>query len=319
MSAESTIPSTEQTSDAASASGSDASPASLSISIVSYYSPVEELKTTVSSLAGALRVLRKESSNEATNGTSNDASATANSKSVGSINVILIDNSESASVTAEEFTSLQGLLSQVPANLTLIQGNGNVGYGAAHNLAILSSRSEFHLILNPDVTLAPDCLSAGLQFLNDNADVVLVSPKAHGPNGERQFLCKRYPSAILLLLRGFFPWAIKALFPRRNAEYEMRDLSDLEPSKDIPIAIGCFMLCRREALATIRGFDPNYFLYFEDFDLSLRLAEQGTLAFLPAMQIVHGGGNAAKKGLRHIRLFMASGRRFFNRWGWRWL
>jgi hypothetical protein len=36
------------------------------------------------------------------------------------------------------------------------------------------------------------------------------------------------------------------------------------------------------------------------------------------MRIIHGGGNAAKKGLKHIGLFVRSGCRFFNSHGWRW-
>jgi GT2 family glycosyltransferase len=60
-------------------------------------------------------------------------------------------------------------------------------------------------------------------------------------------------------------------------------------------------------------------LNFEDFDLSLRLGQHGKLAFLPSMRIVHAGGHAARKGLRHITLFIRSGFRFFKQWGWRWL
>lgn len=78
------------------------------------------------------------------------------------------------------------------------------------------------------------------------------------------------------------------------------------------------MLCKREVLSEVGGFDDRYFLYFEDFDLSLRLGKQGRLAYVPAMKIIHAGGNTASKGLRHILLFMRSAMRFFNQWGWRW-
>jgi hypothetical protein len=78
------------------------------------------------------------------------------------------------------------------------------------------------------------------------------------------------------------------------------------------------MLCRRAALEQVGGFHPDYFLYFEDFDLSLRLATVTRLAYAPQVRIVHLGGHTARKGWRHIGLFLWAAVRFFRRHGWRW-
>jgi hypothetical protein len=37
----------------------------------------------------------------------------------------------------------------------------------------------------------------------------------------------------------------------------------------------------------------------------------------PQVRIVHYGGQAARKGLRHIRMFAASAIRFYNKHGWK--
>jgi hypothetical protein len=79
------------------------------------------------------------------------------------------------------------------------------------------------------------------------------------------------------------------------------------------------MLLRTAAVQAVGGFDDAFFLYFEDFDLSLRLGRQGRLVFDPAMAIVHHGGYAASKGRHHLKYFIQSGLRFFNRHGWRWV
>ena len=79
------------------------------------------------------------------------------------------------------------------------------------------------------------------------------------------------------------------------------------------------MLVRGECLTAVEGFDERYFLYFEDFDLSLRLGRLGKLLFAPQVRIVHHGGYAARKGWRHLQMFMRSGLRFFNQHGWRWI
>ena len=87
---------------------------------------------------------------------------------------------------------------------------------------------------------------------------------------------------------------------------------------DVPIVSGCFMFFRRDVLDAVGGFSPDYFLYFEDFDLSLRVSKVARIAYVPAVRIVHHGGDAARKGLKHIWMFTRSAVTFFNTHGWRW-
>lgn len=123
----------------------------------------------------------------------------------------------------------------------------------------------------------------------------------------------------MLLLRGFAPGFLRRAFQRRLSNYDMRDVCGAVHTVDVAIASGCFMLVRTSALRAVGGFDSDYFLYFEDFDLSLRLREQGRLVYDPAMRIVHHGGYAASKGRNHLGYFVRSGIRFFHQHGWRWL
>lgn len=238
------------------------------------------------------------------------------------ISVTLIDNSERSDLALTSFDILQEQLQVVEINLQLLSGHGNIGYGAGHNLLLEDLESDYHLMLNPDVVLDRECLAKGLACLIDDENKAMVSPTAHNENGKNQYLCKRYPSVLILFIRGFLPRILQRLFSSRLGHYEMHDLysgtsSNLPPCT-VPIISGCFMLCRTVALKAIKGFDESYFLYFEDFDLSLRMRSTGAVSYVPSMKILHGGGNAAKKGFKHIRIFITSGIRFFNAHGWRW-
>ncbi|HOW61674.1 MAG TPA: glycosyltransferase [Candidatus Contendobacter sp.] len=206
----------------------------------------------------------------------------------------------------------------LPAAINLLSGHGNVGYGAGHNLALQTGDGDVCLILNPDVLVEADALSAGLAFLTAHPEAGLITPAAWGGDGQRQYLGKRYPTVLDLALRGFAPGRLRRQFQRRLDRYELRDQTGDSVFWDPPIASGCFMLCRRAALDRVGGFRPEYFLYFEDFDLSLRLAPVTRLVYVPAVQIVHLGGNAARKGVQHIGLFLRAAALFFNRHGWRW-
>lgn len=200
--------------------------------------------------------------------------------------------------------------------LTIVELNHNWGFGAGHNHALLESSAEHLLILNPDVELAPDAISTAAMTLRESSTFIALNPRSARESGEPEFLCKRYPTVPLLLLRGVSTKLASTVLGKQLARYEYRDRPRDEPHEVILLSGAC-IYCRRSVFADIGGFDSRYFLYFEDFDLSLRMRAHGQLRYLPQMQIVHHGGNAARKGWRHIAWFIRSALRFFKQHGFR--
>ena len=275
-------------------------PVHLSVSVVLHNNSLELLKRSLHSLLAAVRAAEQEAG-------------------LGVVSIYLIDNASDADYRL----LLSELLASWPVDescqLHYLPQSDNRGFGYGHNRVIESLGSDFHIVLNPDAELEVDTLCNGLSCINQDDSIVLLSPRVLGPAGNQEFLCKRYPSALLLLLRGFAPGFIRRLFRRQLDEYEIRDLCSGEEQVEVDIASGCFMLVRSSALRAVGGFNEDFFLYFEDFDLSLRLRRQGRLVFNPAMRVLHHGGYTATKGLRHVRYFISSGLRFFNLHGWRWI
>ncbi len=271
----------------------------LHISVVTYDTPLKTLRSTLESVTAAVKELQRVEPSI-------------------SVSSTLVDNGEDNCIDPGEFKSLQSTFEVATLKLHLMIGHGNVGYGRGQNMAFFAKRSTYHLFMNPDVELDPDCLVEGISYLKTHRDVGIASPNARNYDGEKQFLCKQYPTIFILMVRGFIPKRFRGIFRKQARYYEMQNLSELVPTKRIPIVSGCFMLCRSDIIERVTGFDPQYFLYFEDFNLSLRVGDIASLAYVPTMRIRHAGGYAAKKGMHHVKLFMRSGFRFFSDHGWKW-
>jgi len=238
------------------------------------------------------------------------------------VHLALIDNSEDRQV-GDSVTKLgKARFADTGVHVTYLHGHANIGYGAAHNLVLHGTGSDYHLVLNPDVELAPDALANGVRWLDAHEDVGALAPLARRASGEREYLCKRYPAIFDLFLRGFAPGFLRSVFRRRLNRYELRDIMDVEPPEDvigIPALSGAFMLVKRFAIDSTGGFDPKFFLYFEDYDWSVRLNKIGATAYLPSFRVVHHGGGAARKGWKHVGWFVQSGVRFYRKHGWRFV
>jgi GT2 family glycosyltransferase len=274
-------------------------PPSLSVGVVVYQAELRVLVATLESLQVA--VARARAVHE-----------------VDRVALTVIDNGTD-DVPGLERAVASVLPSGAGVDLETRRGQGNVGYGRGHNLAIAGSGADFHLVLNPDVLLEPDAILEALRFLRAHPEVGLLAPEVRGEDGGLQYLCRRYPSVLVLLLRGFAPDFVQRRFARRLHHYELRDQLEQPVVRQIPLASGCFMFARRALLQAVGGFSPGYFLYFEDYDLSLRLHRLAEIAYVRRVRIRHFGGGAAGKGGRQVRLFVESAYRFFRTHGWKLL
>lgn len=276
--------------------------ATLCVSIVAYESDLSRLRATLVSTLAALRRARDEGL-------------------LSQARVVVLDNASSNAYQrslGELISDIAGAGSHDAAvSLEFEQQASNGGFGSGHNRALADVDTDFLLVLNPDVELLEDALVAALAYFSEDAEAVAANPLSRRDDGSREYLCKRYPAVFDLLLRGFGGDRLRQRFGARLAHYEYRDLPEAAASP-VTLASGACLFLRRGAFGECGGFDEAYFMYFEDFDLSLRLAALGRVVQLPAMQVVHHGGDAARKGLRHIGWFLRSALRFYHRHGWRW-
>lgn len=170
----------------------------------------------------------------------------------------------------------------------------NLGYGAAANRGVAEFGDEYGwvVVANPDIEWHPGTLDEMLKAASRWPRGGAFGPLIRETNGEV------YPSARLLpsLGKGVGhavvgrvwkdnPWT-KAY---RQSETEVRE-------RTAGWLSGSCLLLRREAFDSVDGFDPRYFMYFEDVDLCDRIGRAGWQnVYLPSAEVTHIGGHSTSK------------------------
>jgi len=220
--------------------------------------------------------------------------------------LIIVDNNSSDSTVS--------IIEKDYKNVRLIKNNRNIGFGAAHNIAIKLRKGKYHLVLNPDIIFTENAVEKLLNFMEKNPDVGLVSPKILFPNGSIQYLCRRLPSLFDFIIIRFMPKFIRKFFQARIDYYEMRE-TGYNKIMDVLFLTGAFMLIRSSVLDKIGGFDENLFMYFEDIDLCRRIKKISRTVFYPHTSVIHLWEGGTRKNIQLLLTSIRSAIYYFNKWG----
>jgi len=197
-----------------------------------------------------------------------------------------------------------------------ISNPSNPGFGASHNKAIdlaKTKNSKWHFIINPDTHFEGDVITPMIRFMEEHPNVGMMMPQVLNNDGTIQFLPKLLPNILWIIRRK-----LHKLDPRHQnfiSKYELRIVPE-DKIYNSPLLSGCFNLMRLEAIEKVGGYDDNFFMYFEDFDLSRRMHAQYQTIYFPKVAVYHGYEGGANKNLKLFRIFITSGFIYFNKWGW---
>lgn len=191
----------------------------------------------------------------------------------------------------------------------------NLGFGRGNNVVLPLLESEYHLLVNPDVTFAPDVISRMVKYMDEHPNAVILTPRVLNEDGSEQFLPKKQPTVRYLM--GGLLERLGGPFARWRREYTLADRGLKLPVR-VEFATGCFLLIRTDLFRQLRGFDERFFLYQEDSDLSRRAGELGLIIYHPEICVTHHWARENTRTLRGVRRQVTSVIKYFAKWGVAW-
>lgn len=206
--------------------------------------------------------------------------------------IFVVDNDsgdDCGTMIAKEFPSVR-----------FIQTGCNAGFARANNLALAEARGRYVLFLNPDTEIRRNAIHTLCAALDSLQDAGMVGARLLNTDGTLQTTCITAVPTILNqtlnlhFLRKTFPswrlWGMRALYRNGGTPAPVEAIS------------GACMLVRRELAERLGGFTTEYFMYSEDMDLCVKVANTGQrIYYVPEAEIVHHArGSSSQRQETHF-------------------
>ncbi len=211
---------------------------------------------------------------------------------ISEIEIIIIDN-----FSSDNSREIIDSLTAKHQNIRSIYTDSLISFSAANNLGIRISKGEFVLIMNPDIIFNEPILFKLIEQFNQDPSIGAVSPALIGIDGnfQRNYF-QRYPTIRqFIFYHSIFAKLFNKSAKRMNKYLENQDI-DISTGKlyfteQIPCA---FFLTTKKILLDIGLMDENFKLFFEDVDISYRIAKDMKLAVVTDSKVTHLGGSSFK-------------------------
>ena len=206
-----------------------------------------------------------------------------------SIEVIVVDNES----TEESRKGLEAI-----GGCRIVRARRNLGFAGGMNVGASVATGDVIGLLNNDLVLAADWVQQGLDSLDSNPSLGML--------GGTSFF---WDDANPLYCQDNDAWVFHIVDPLSGAS----TLSGHCPNtSEVSSLDGSNLLIRRDLWTRVGGFDPDYFAYGEDLDLSARCSAAGfRLVYKPAMRTWHQR-NASSDRFRLRRIFWSRRNHLYN-------
>jgi N-acetylglucosaminyl-diphospho-decaprenol L-rhamnosyltransferase len=206
------------------------------------------------------------------------------------LDVVLADNGSSDGAPERAAASAD--------DVRLLPTGGNVGYGAAANAGLADVRTGWALVTNPDVRFEEGSVDELLTVAARWPRAATVGPAIRTPEGALYPSARDLPSLSTGIGHALVGW----FWPGNPWTARYRRERDLPRERPAGWLSGSCFLVDLEAFHSVGGFDPAYFMYFEDVDLAERMGRRGWLhIYAPSAVVVHEGGHSTRREPRRMQ------------------
>lgn len=215
--------------------------------------------------------------------------------------IIVVDN-------ASHDNSLEILSQELGNDIQLIASSTNLGFGKANNLGVKNASGEYIFLLNSDTRLISNAIKILYDYVVTEEKVGIVGGNLYSYDmKENSSFSMKFDDLVTVKKQSTWTSIIQSIVARqfrqrfyskeKNRQYVYKDTFN---HTDQPIEVGYIfgtdMMLSRELYNQVEGFDPEFFMYAEEEELSWRVQQAGYKSVnVPAAKIIHLDGGSFKR------------------------
>ncbi|MBI3576823.1 glycosyltransferase family 2 protein [Candidatus Gottesmanbacteria bacterium] len=167
--------------------------------------------------------------------------------------------------------------------IKIFKNSANLGFAGGHDVALSKARGEAVLLLNTDTVVQKDVVEKLVRVLYSDTKIAAVQPK------------------ILLDSQRKLIDSIGCFFLSNGLLYhfgreKLCTMPLYNKEMDVFSAKGVCLLLRRKAINQVGLFDRDFYAYFEETDLCMRLWLAGfRVVYTPTTSVLHVGGASSRQ------------------------
>ena len=197
--------------------------------------------------------------------------------------IIVVDNaSNDGSIEALRSAYTQEILDE---KLVIINNKNNNGFSKANNQGLKEARGKYIYFVNPDVEFLENTVIKLKEYMDIHPEVgictgtLLYGDKTTQPNVKFN---PTFCDQVIVLLKLHHFLKLKCL-----KRYLAKDFDYHSPS-EVQLIMGASMFTRNDLMKAIQGWDEDYWIWWEDVDLCLRVQKRKLkIMYLPITEMIH--------------------------------
>lgn len=219
--------------------------------------------------------------------------------------IIVVDNDEIKTIK-------KSLLVKFP-DVNYIASIKNLGFGGGNNLGAKYAKGKYLFFLNPDTEIINKTIDGLCNSIAKTKNTGIVAPLLLDKNKQEYLLqgTKELTPLKAILNLSFASKIFSKL--KINQKYYIHEW-DKNGLRKVDVCPGTAFIISKELFRRVRGFDENFFLYFEEFDLCKRIREIGLDIYInPNVKLIHKWGASTAQFKNKERVFKDSRFHYFKK------
>lgn len=185
----------------------------------------------------------------------------------------------------------------------------NVGFGRANNIGIKEAQGRNVFLLNPDTILLNNAIKILSDFLDSHDEVAVCGGNLYNVDKEPTHSFLRYLPSVFGELDQLTGYKLSKWCYGKSFEFN----HDNRPLH-VGYITGADMMIKKIVLDEVGCFDPDFFMYFEETELTYRIRKAGyKIMSVPEACIVHLEGKSHSLKESRERMFLTSRRLYYKK------